>query len=61
MERNRAARSRGNCSRAKDGRLTESIVSNSELIRLVGGSVAFAMAMLAIPTVLAILKQWRWF
>ena len=61
MPRNRAARSRGNCSRAKDGRLTDSIVSNAEMLRLVLSAIGFAALMLAVPTALAMFKQWGWF
>ena len=60
MPRNKAARSRGNCSRAKDGRLTESIVSNAEMLRLVLSTAGFALLMLAIPTAMAVIKQWGW-
>ena len=60
MPRNKAARSRGNCSRAKYGRLTESIVSNAEMLRLVLSTAGFAALMLAIPTAMAVLKQWGW-
>ena len=55
--RNKAARSSGNYSTPKDGRLTASIVSNSELLTIVGGSALFVALMLAVPTVMAVLKQ----
>lgn len=52
-----AARNRCNSSRAI-GRQTASIVSNSELLTIVGGSALFVALMLAVPTVMAVLKQW---
>lgn len=55
-----AARRCCNSERAKNGRLTESIVSNGEILRLVASTAFFAMLMLAVPTALAMLKQWGW-
>ena len=46
--------------RAQSGRLTSSIISNCELFALVTTTAAFMFAMLAIPTAMAILKQWGW-
>ena len=63
MDRRKAARSSCNCSRARSqrpGALTDSIVSNRELFRLVGASIAFTLSMLAVPTLMAVLKQWGW-
>ena len=59
MRGKEAARNRCNSSRA-NGRLTESIVSNREMLRLVGATAIFTLSMLAIPTCMAILKQWGW-
>lgn len=57
MATKKAARSSGNYSRAKSVGLTDSIVSNAELMRIVGGSALFVALMLAVPTVMAVLKQ----
>ena len=58
MNNKKAARHSGNCERAYNGRLTDSIVSNREMLRLVGMTAIFTLSMLAIPTAMAILKQW---
>lgn len=58
MRGKEAARHSGNCGRAKSVGLTDSIVSNAELMRIVGGSALFVALMLAVPTVMAVLKQW---
>ena len=60
MPRNRAARHSGNYARAKNGRLTSSIVSNREMLALVASTAGFALLMLAIPTAMAVIKQWGW-
>lgn len=60
MPRNRAARSSSSYSRAKNGRLTGSIVSNREMLALVASTAGFALLMLAIPTAMAVMKQWGW-
>lgn len=57
MATKKAARSCCNNSRAKSVGLTDSIVSNAELMRIVGGSALFVALMLAVPTVMAVLKQ----
>ena len=57
MATKKAARSCCNNSRAKSVALTDSIVSNAELMRIVGGSALFVALMLAVPTVMAVLKQ----
>ena len=57
MATKKAARHRCNSERAQSGRLTSSIVSNSELLTIVGGSALFVALMLAVPTVMAVLKQ----
>ena len=57
MRGKEAARSCCNNSRAKSVGLTDSIVSNAELMRIVGGSALFVALMLAVPTVMAVLKQ----
>ena len=57
MATKKAARSCCSNSRAKSVALTDSIVSNAELMRIVGGSALFVALMLAVPTVMAVLKQ----
>ena len=57
MATKKAARSCCNNSRAKSVGLTDSIVSNAELMRIVGGSALFVALILAVPTVMAVLKQ----
>ena len=57
MRGEEAARHRCSSERAKSVGLTDSIVSNAELMRIVGGSALFVALMLAVPTVMAVLKQ----
>lgn len=39
---------------------TRSIVSNAAMLRTAALSTLFAMACLAVPTCMAVLKQWGW-
>ena len=39
---------------------TGSIVSDMATFRLAASTVAFTIALLAVPTVMAVLKQWGW-
>ena len=63
MTAKKAARHRCHSERAKNqrpGALTSSIVSNHEAFVLVASSTVFALVMVAIPTVMALMKQWGW-
>lgn len=61
MSKKEAARSSWGYSRAKNAvHHSNSIVSNGEMLRLVASTTFFAMLMLAIPTAMAVLKQWGW-
>ena len=56
-----AARGSGNYARAKSSVAeTRSIVSNAALFRTAALSTLFVMVCLAVPTVMAVLKQWGW-
>ena len=61
MQEKEAARGSGNYQRAKSSVAeTRSIVSNAGLFRTAALSTLFVMACLAIPTCMAVLKQWGW-
>ena len=61
MSEKEAARGGGNHSRAKNGVAeTRSIVANAGLFRTVALSTLFAGALLLVPTVMAVLKQFGW-
>ena len=60
MNDKKAARGSGNYQRAKSVAETRSIVSNAGLFRTAALSTLFVMACLAIPTCMALFKQWGW-
>ena len=61
MLKKEAARGRGNYQRAKSSVAeTRSIVANAGLFRTVALSTLFTAALLLVPTVMAVLKQFGW-
>lgn len=60
MRKTKAARDCCSSPRAKSVGLTDSIVSNEQAFRLVAGTVGFTALMLAIPTIMALMKCWGW-
>ena len=61
MKEKKAARGSGNYQRAKNRVAeTRSIVSNAALFRTAALTTLFVAACLAIPTCMAVLKQWGW-
>lgn len=61
MKEKKAARGSGNYQRAKSSVAeTRSIVANAGPFRTAALTTLFVMACLAVPTVMAVLKQWGW-
>lgn len=60
MKAKEAARGSGNYARAKGFGQARSIVANKDVFRLTAWSLAFLAVCLAVPTVMAVLKQWGW-
>ena len=50
----------GNYAGAKSVAETRSIVANREMFRLAVLSALFALTLLAVPTAMAVTKQWGW-
>ena len=60
MEARKADARSGNCERQGFPNRTGSIVADMATFRLAASTVAFTIALLAVPTVMAVLKQWGW-
>lgn len=60
MQEKKADARSGNCERPKSFGQARSIVANKDVFRLTAWSLAFLAACLAVPTVMAVLKQWGW-
>ena len=50
----------GNCERPKSFGQARGIIADEHPFRLTAWSLAFLAACLAVPTVMAVLKQWGW-
>lgn len=60
MTRKREARRSCNYERADGSRGTKSIVADAMMFRMVASTVVFTLALLAVPTIMAITKQFGW-
>ena len=60
MSEEKASARSGNWGRSKGSSRTDSIVADMATFRLAASTVAFTIALLAVPTVMAVLKQWGW-
>ena len=61
MKDKKATAHSGNYGRSKGSGRPKSILADAETFRVTLSTVVFAMALVAVPTVMAVFKQWGWF